>query len=57
MKTYTLNNAERAMWIDNDEGLYLWWKRSRLSKATFIRENKTEIDALILSVMNKEPRK
>jgi hypothetical protein len=51
-----MNNSERAQWIDNDEGLYNWWKSSRLSKAAFIREHRAEIDAAIENVTsNRKP--
>jgi hypothetical protein len=42
-----MNNQEREQWIQNDEGLYNWWKRSRTSLRVFIRENRAEIDAAI----------
>ena len=42
-----MNNTEREQWIDNDEGLYDWWKSSRLPKREFIRQNRAEIDAAI----------
>ena len=45
-----MNNTEREQWIDNDEGLYDWWKSSRVSKREFIRQNRAEIDAAIESV-------
>lgn len=45
-----MNNQERTQWIDNDEGLYQWWRSSRMSKADFIREYRTEIDQAITSV-------
>lgn len=50
-----LNDRERSMWIDNDEGLYNWWRSSRLSKSAFIRENKAELDAAILRALGREP--
>ena len=43
----SLNDADRAQWIDNDEGLYSWWKSSRQSKRDFIRENRDELTAAI----------
>ena len=46
-----INNADREQWIDNDEGLYSWWKSSRLSKREFIKQNKAEIDAAIENVI------
>ena len=49
----TLN--EINLWIDNDESLYLWHRESRLSKREFIKQNKTELVALIDRVVNAEP--
>lgn len=49
----TLN--EINLWIDNDESLYLWHKRSRLSKREFVKQNKAELVALIDRVVNKPP--
>jgi hypothetical protein len=46
-----MNDTEREQWIDNDEGLYDWWRRSRQSKRAFIRANRAEIDAAILPVV------
>lgn len=45
-----MNNNERYRWIDNDEGLYHWWRSSKLSKPDFIKTNRTEIDAAIRNV-------
>ena len=56
MKTRKLTMAEIGLWIDNDEGLYLWWKRSRQSKHQFIRENRDELESAILGVINRAPR-
>lgn len=41
------SNAEREMWILNDEGLYNWWQSSRMSKRNFIKEHREEIDSAI----------
>jgi hypothetical protein len=49
-----MNDQERAQWIDNDEGLYDWWKHSRLSKREFIRQNRKEIDETINPVISGE---
>ena len=49
-----MNDRERAEWIDNDEGLYDWWRRSRQSKRQFIRENREAIDAAIRPVLEGE---
>lgn len=48
-----MNDSERDQWIDNDEGLYYWWKATRLSKTAFIRQNRQEIDEVIKGVLNK----
>lgn len=50
-----MNDQEREQWINNDEGLYLEWRRSRKGITTFIRENRQEIDLVIDSILNKEP--
>jgi len=51
-----MNNDERSQWIDNDEGLYNWWRSTRLSKQKFIKENREEIDRVINNVLgNKKP--
>lgn len=47
-----MNNSEREMWIQNDEGLYRWWKSTRLPMRKFIQEYKVEIDTAIDSVLN-----
>lgn len=44
------NDTERAQWVDNDEGLYNWWRSSGQSKRVFIRENRAEIDSAISRV-------
>lgn len=38
-----MTNSDIAQWIDNDEGLYDWWKSSRMSKTAFIRANRKEL--------------
>ncbi len=40
-------NRERELWIQNDEGLYKWWKSSGQSMRDFIQDNKEEINAAI----------
>lgn len=51
-----MNNEQRCQWIDNDEGLYDWWKASKLSKRKFIQENRKEIDAAIEAVTSGKKR-
>ena len=47
-----MNDEERRQWIENDEGLYLWKRSSRLPMRQFIRENRAEIDELIHNVVS-----
>jgi len=55
MPRLTLNDDDRAQWIDNDESLYDWWRASRQTKRAFIRENRDEITRYIRSVLDQEP--
>ena len=51
-----MNDTDRSQWIDNDEGLYRWWKSSKLSKREFIRQNRQEITDIINNVRSgKQP--
>lgn len=45
-----MSNNEIAQWIDNDEGLYKWWKSTRMSKSQFIREHRAELVECINNV-------
>lgn len=45
-----MNNDERQQWVENDEGLYNWWKRSRLSMREFLRTHREQIDDVIRNV-------
>ena len=48
------NDEHRGQFIDNDEGLYDWWKSSKLSQREFIRQNRHEIDVAIDAVVSGE---
>lgn len=48
-----MNNNERENWINNDEGLYLWKRSTRLSMREFIKQNRDELDALIRKALGK----
>lgn len=50
-----MNNGEREQWIMNDEGLYNWWKSSRVSLHLFIRENREELDRVIAAALHRGP--
>lgn len=41
------SDSEINLWIDNDEGLYNWWKESKQHKQEFIDENRDELTAAI----------
>lgn len=45
-----MNDSDRAEWINNDEGLYRWWKSERKPLRVFIRENRDELTRLIEAV-------
>ena len=52
----TLNDEDREQWIMNDEGLYNWFRSSRLSMRNFIRQNRKELDECIKPVLTgKKP--
>ncbi len=48
----THNDTEREEWILNDEGIYDWQRRSRLSMRAFILLHRAEIDQAIDTVNN-----
>lgn len=48
-----LSVSDIGQWIDNDEGLYLWWKRSRQRKKEFIKENMKELKGYINLRLNR----
>jgi hypothetical protein len=45
-----LTVADIEQWIDNDEGLYRWWKSERKAKRVFIRENRAALEEAINNV-------
>lgn len=42
-----MNDKERAQWVDNHEGLYTWFKATRLTMRNFLRRYRSEIDKVI----------
>jgi hypothetical protein len=50
-----MNDAERELWVLNDEGLHSRYKSSRKSMRAFIRESRAEIDQAIRSELDKKP--
>lgn len=55
MKGNRLNNEERRLWTLNDEGLYNWFRSTRLSMTKFIKENREEIDKHIKKALGRYP--
>lgn len=51
-----LTTREIVQWIDNDEGLYRWWKNSKLSKREFVRLNRSNLTRTIQAVRSGERR-
>lgn len=52
MKDRKLTASDIGQWIDNDEGLYNWWRSSRQTKREFIRENRAELEQCIRRVLD-----
>lgn len=50
-----MDDEERRMWVMNDEGLYNWWRSSRMGLYAFIKKNRKEITDAINSVLNQKP--
>lgn len=42
-----MNDADRRVWVENDEGLYDLFRGSGLSQTQWIRENRELIDSAI----------
>jgi hypothetical protein len=56
MKGEPLTLADIEQWVDNDESLYDWWRRSRQGKRAFVRENRAELTRAIVAVRDAPPR-
>lgn len=52
MKASKLTVADISEWLDNDEGLYSWFRQSRQSRRKFIQENRKELEAAIRKVLD-----
>lgn len=51
-----MNDNDREDWVNNDEGLYKMWKRSRLSMRAFVRKNRALIDEVVGNVQSGKKR-
>jgi hypothetical protein len=47
-----MDTAAINQWIDNDEGLYRWWKSSKLNKRAFIKANRQQLVAAIKKMVS-----
>jgi hypothetical protein len=50
-----LSDSDRAQWVDNDEGLYNWWRSERCSKKEFIMRNRARLTDYINRVLDRDP--
>jgi hypothetical protein len=50
MAKQRINDEERRLWVENDEGLYNMMQESGLGMKRFIRENRKAIDKVINNV-------
>ncbi len=44
------NDEERRQWVLNDEGLYDWYRGTRMTVTAFIKAHRKEIDEVIDNV-------
>jgi hypothetical protein len=51
-----LTVADIEQWVNNDEGLYRWWKSSRMSLRAFVRDNRAELERVIQAALNRPPQ-
>lgn len=54
-KAPTINAEDRRQWIENDEGLYQWWKGSGVGLYRFERENRAELNRIIRAELERGP--
>ena len=54
-KKITLNDKDRRQWVANEEGLYNWWKSSKMGLYRFVRENRKELTTIIMRELSREP--
>lgn len=51
MKARELDEEEIEQWVMNDEGLYNWWRGSKLPLSRFVHENRTVLTQAIRPVL------
>lgn len=47
MRKRRINDRERRLWVENDQGLYSWWQSLNIGLYRFVRENRKEITRAI----------
>ena len=53
-KPFRLNDAERELWVRNDQELHLMWIGAKCSMREFLRTQRNDVDAYILASVGKE---
>ena len=55
-KSNCISLMDLEEWVENDEGLYTWWKSSRKTLRQFVRENRDALRVSVRAVLNAPPR-
>jgi hypothetical protein len=50
-----MDDEERRQWVLNDEGLYNWYRSSRMGLYVFIKANRKELTDIINKQLGNEP--
>lgn len=51
-----LSISDLEQWVNNDEGLYNWWKSEGGSLRSFVQANREEIERGVRRVLDAKPR-
>lgn len=51
-----LTSKDLAQWVDNDEGLYRWWRNSKQTKRAFIATNRDKLKRIVQSITSGDKR-
>jgi hypothetical protein len=52
-----MNDREREQWILNHEGLYNWWKSTKLGMKRFLLAHRAEVDNEIKKIIDQHAEK
>jgi hypothetical protein len=50
-----MDDEERRKWVMNDEGLYNWYRSSRMGLYEFVKQNREELTKIINKALGNEP--